>query len=229
MLLKREGYLVNHKKLFRLYREERLAVRRRGGRKRAIGTRAPMTVPMVPNDRWSLDFVSDQLTDGRRFRILTVVDDCTRECLALVADTSLSGTRVARELDRLVIERGKPKMVVSDNGSELTSNAILTWADQSRVAWHYIAPGKPMQNAFIESFNGRLRMKCERDVVHVAGTGPRRARMLAGRLQRCTPTLAAWMEDAVRVRRHLPSATGSGAALCRGLRASSRRYHRPTG
>ena len=98
-----------------------------------------------------------QLTDGRRFRILTVVDDCTRECLALVADTSLSGIRVARELDRLMIERGKPKMVVSDNGSELTSNAILTWADQSRVAWHYIAPGKPMQNAFIESFNGRLR------------------------------------------------------------------------
>ncbi|MGY4412355.1 transposase InsO family protein [Bradyrhizobium sp. LB7.1] len=106
-----------------------------------------MLVPMTPNDRWSLDFVSDQLTDGRRFRILTVVDDCTRECLALVADTSLSGIRVARELDRLMIERGKPRMVVSDNGSELTSNAIL-WADQSRVEWHYIAPGKPMQNAF---------------------------------------------------------------------------------
>jgi putative transposase len=85
-----------------------------------------------------------------------VIDDCTRECLALVADTSLSGTRVARELDRLVIERGKPKMVVSDNGSELTSNAILTWADQSRVAWHYVGPGKPMQNAFIESFNETL-------------------------------------------------------------------------
>jgi putative transposase len=157
VLLKREGYLINHKKLFRLYREEKLTVRRRGSRKRAIGTRAPMQVPMMPNDRWSLDFVSDQLTCGRRFRILTVVDDCTRECLALVADTSLSGIRVARELDRLMIERGKPKMVVSDNGSELTSNAILTWADHSRVAWHYIAPGKPMQNAFIESFNGRLR------------------------------------------------------------------------
>jgi putative transposase len=157
VLLRREGYLINHKKLFRLYREEKLTVRRRGGRKRAVGTRAPMLVPMTPNDRWSLDFVSDQLTDGRRFRILTVVDDCTRECLALVADTSLSGVRVARELDRLMIERGKPRMVVSDNGSELTSNAILAWAGQSRVAWHYIAPGKPMQNAFIESFNGRLR------------------------------------------------------------------------
>ncbi|MEY9420933.1 transposase InsO family protein [Bradyrhizobium japonicum] len=148
VLLRREGYLVNHKKLFRLYREERLAVRRRGGRKRALGTRAPMVVPIAPNDRWSLDFVSDQLTDGRRFRILTVVDECTRECLALVADTSLSGSRVARELDRLMIERGKPKMVVSDNGIELTSNAILTWADQSRVDWHYIAPRKPTQCGF---------------------------------------------------------------------------------
>jgi putative transposase len=132
-------------------------VRRRGGRKRALGTRAPMTAPLLPNDRWSLDFVSDQMTDGRRFRIMTMVDDCTRECLARVADTALSGARVARELDRLVADRGKPRMVVSDNGSELTSNAILTWADQSRVAGHYIAPGKPMQNAFIESFNGRLR------------------------------------------------------------------------
>ena len=91
VLLRREGHLVNHKRLFRIYREEKLTVRRRGGRKRAMGTRAPMLIPMAPNDRWSLDFVSDQLTDGRRFRVLTVVDDCTRECLALVADTSLSG------------------------------------------------------------------------------------------------------------------------------------------
>ena len=157
ILLRREGYAVNHKRLFRLYREERLAVRRRGGRKRAMGTRAPIAIPLRPNDRWSLDFVSDQLLDGRRFRILVVVDDCTRECLTLVADTSLSGTRVSRELDRLVIERGKPGTIVSDNGTELTSNAILTWADQSRVDWHYIAPGKPTQNAFVESFNGRLR------------------------------------------------------------------------
>jgi putative transposase len=157
VMLRREGLLVNHKKLFRLYREEKLAVRRRGGRKRAIGTRAPMLVPMRPDERWSLDFVSDQLTDGRRFRILAVVDDCTRECLALVADTSLSGLRVARELDQLTARRGRPKMIVSDNGSEFTSNAILAWTDQKCIEWHYIAPGKPMQNAFIESFNGRLR------------------------------------------------------------------------
>ena len=157
ILLRREGYMVNHKRIFRLYREERLMVRRRGGRKRAMGTRAPIAIPLAPNHRWSLDFVSDQLLDSRRFRILAVVDDCTRECLTLVADTSLSGTRVARELDRLMTGRGKPRTIVSDNGTELTSNAILAWADERRLSWHYIAPGKPIQNAFIESFNGRLR------------------------------------------------------------------------
>ena len=103
------------------------------------------------------DFVSDQMTDGRRFRILTVVDNCTRECLALVADTSISGLRVARELTHLVQSRGRPETIVSDNGTELTSNAILTWADDLRIGWHYIAPGKPQQNGYNESFNGRLR------------------------------------------------------------------------
>lgn len=157
VLLRREGHVVNHKRLFRIYREEKLSVRRRGGRKRAMGTRRPMLIPMAPNERWWLDFVSDQLTDSRRFRVLTIVDDCTRECLALVADTSLSGLRVARELEALLARRGKPKMVVSDNGTEFTSNAILGFADRMQIDWHYIAPGKPMQNGFIESFNGRLR------------------------------------------------------------------------
>jgi putative transposase len=157
VLLRREGFNVNHKRLFRIYREERLMVRRRGGRKRALGTRAPMLVPQWPNDRWSLDFVADQLIDGRRMRILIVVDDCTRECLGLLADTSISGIRVARELDRLLLQYGKPKTIVSDNGTELTSNAILQWTDSHKVDWHYIAPGKPMQNAFAESFIGRLR------------------------------------------------------------------------
>lgn len=115
ILLRREGLALNHKKLFRLYREERLSVRKRGGRKRALGTRAPAAVPQEPNQRWSLDFVSDTLDDGRRFRILVVVDDCTRECLALVVDTSLSGQRVTRELDRIIKGRGKPLMIVSDN------------------------------------------------------------------------------------------------------------------
>ena len=157
VLLRRERFIVNHKRLFRIYREERLMVRRRGGRKRALGTRAPMLVPEWPNDRWSLDFAADQFIDGRRLRILVVVDDCTRECLALIADTSISSIRVARELGRLLDERGKPKTIVSDNGTELTSNAILQWADDHKVAWHYIAPGKPAQNAFAESFIGRLR------------------------------------------------------------------------
>ena len=157
VLLRREGMMVNHKRLFRLYREEKLSVRKRGGRKRALGTRAPMLVPLLPNQRWSLDFVSDQFTDCRRFRVLTVIDDCTRECIALIADTSLSGRRVARELHQIIAQRGSPQMIVSDNGTEFTSNAILNWADEAKVDWHYIAPGKPMQNGFIESFNGKLR------------------------------------------------------------------------
>ncbi len=158
VLLRREGHAVNRKRVQRLYREERLTVRRRGGRKRAIGSRRPMVTPLAANQRWSLDFVSDQLTDGRRFRILAVVDDCTRECLALIADTSISGRRVARELNNIIRRRGRrPETIVSDNGTELTSNAILGWADETSVGWHYIAPGKPQQNGLIESFNGRLR------------------------------------------------------------------------
>ena len=157
VLLRREGHAVNKKRVQRLYREERLMVRRRGGRKRALGTRRPMEPPAAANQRWSLDFVSDPFTDGRRFRILEVYDDCTRECLALVADTSISGRRVARELDAIIGWRGKPVTIVSDNGTELTSNAILEWADQRQVGWHYIAPGKPQQNGFSESFNGKLR------------------------------------------------------------------------
>ena len=157
IFLRREGFLVNHKRLLRIYREERLMVRKRGGRKRAIGSRTPMPAAVLPNDRWSLDFVADQMADGRRFRILAIYDDCTRECLAAVADVSLSGRRVARELDLLITDRGKPRSVISDNGTELTSNAILSWCAEVRIDWHYIDPGKPMQNPFIESFNGRLR------------------------------------------------------------------------
>jgi putative transposase len=149
--------VVNQKKLFRIYWDERLTVCKRGGRKRALGTRSPMMLAQSRNQRWSLDFVSDALGDGRRFRILAVVDDFTRECLSLVADTSLSGARVARELDALVAQWGEPGMVVSDNGTELTSTAMLRWQMQSGVAWHYIQPGKPQQNGFVESFNGRLR------------------------------------------------------------------------
>ena len=160
LMLEREGVVMNHKKLRRLYREEGLTVRRRRGRKRATGTREPMPVPAAPGERWSLDFLSDVFGPGRRFRILAVIDDHTRECLALVADTSISGPRVGRELDAVMRVHGKPTTIVSDNGTELTSRAMLKWQGEASVAWHYIAPGKPTQNAFIESFNGRLRDEC---------------------------------------------------------------------
>ena len=150
VMLERQGIHLNHKKLRRLYREEKLQVRKRGGRKRALGTRRPMVLPGRINERWSLDFVSDAFTDGRRLRVLAVIDDYSRECLALVADTSLSGGRVARELSAIIARRGaKPKTIVSDNGTELTSMAILKWCQETKIGWHYIAPGKPMQNGFV--------------------------------------------------------------------------------
>jgi putative transposase len=127
-----------------------------------LGSLNPADAPLIlvearVNARWSLDFVHDQFAFGRRFRILNIVDDVTRECLAAIPDTSISGRRVARELTALMDARGKPGMIVSDNGTEFTSNAILAWAKDHRVEWHYIAPGRPMQNGYIESFNGRMR------------------------------------------------------------------------
>ena len=116
-------------------------MRRRRGRKRAIGTRAPILVEARPNARWSIDFVHDQLASSRRLRILNILDDVTKECLAAVADTSISGKRVARELTALVARRGKPALIVSDHGTEFTSNAMLTWAEEAKVDWHCIAPG----------------------------------------------------------------------------------------
>jgi putative transposase len=188
-LLSREGCHMNQKRFRRIYREEGLQVRRRGGRKRALGTRAPLTVPSKPNERWSMDFVSDSFTDGRRFRVLAVVDDCTRECLALEPDTSLSGPRVSRELDRIIARRGKPAACVSDNGTELTSMAILKWQKDRNVDWHYIQPGKPQQNAFAESFIGRLRDECLNET-------------LFSSLDEARALLEAWREDYNRVRPH---------------------------
>ena len=173
---------MNQKRVRRLYREERLMVRKRRGRKRALGLRAPMRPPAHPNACWSLDFVHDQMTDGRRFRILVVVDECTRECLALVADTSMSGARVGRELTRIMLWRGKPLAVLSDNGTELTSTAILSWADDHRIEWRYIQPGKPSQNAFVESFNARLRDELLNETLFRS-------------LAQANAVLAAWRED----------------------------------
>src|SRR3954469_23018028 len=157
ILLRREGEPSGINRIYRLYREEGLTVRKRRTRRRAVGTRAPILVEAKPNARWSLDFVHDQFVCGRRFRVLNIVDDVTRECLAAIADTSISGRRVARELTELIGRRGKPGMIVSDHGTEFTSNAILAWSQDRIVDWHYIEKGKPMQNGYIESFNGRMR------------------------------------------------------------------------
>ena len=157
ILLRREGEPSGINRIYRLYREEGLTVRKRRARRRAVGMRTPILVEAKVNARWSLDFVHDQFALGRRFRILNIVDDVTRECLAAIPDTSISGRRVARELTALIETRGKPQMIVSDHGTEFTSNAILSWATDHQVEWHYIAPGKPMQNGYIESFNGRMR------------------------------------------------------------------------
>ena len=189
LMLEREGIVMNSKKLRRLYKEEGLAVRRRRGRKRATGTREPMPIPAAPGERWSLDFLSDVFGPGRRFRVLAVIDDHTRECLALVADTSISGKRVGRELDAVIRLYGKPGTIVSDNGTELTSRAVLKWQGEVGVAWHYIAPGKPTENAFIESFNGRLRDECLNEEVFDSLTHARRV-------------LARWRHDYNHVRPH---------------------------
>ena len=147
-----------------------------------------MALPQEANQRWSLDFLSDAFADGRRFRILAIVDDFTRECLALVADTSLPGLRVARELDLVIALRGRPTTIISDNGTELTSGAVLRWAT-GRLGWHYIEPGKPVQNAFIESFNSRLRDECLNEHVFLSLTEARQ-------------TIEAWRYDYNHLRPH---------------------------
>jgi putative transposase len=160
VLLCREGWVVNHKRVHRIYREEGLSVRRRG-RKRVARERCPMPGLTGPNQRWALDFVSDALSWGRKLRMLTVVDAFTRESLAIEVDTSLSGVRVARVLDQVIERRGAaPQEIVLDNGPELTSKALDQWAYERGVRLRFIEPGKPVQNAYIESFNGRLRDEC---------------------------------------------------------------------
>lgn len=160
ILLRREGFAVNVKRVRRLYRQLGLAVTRRRGRKRVAVPRQPIVPPTRPNERWSIDFVSDAVAGGRRFRCLTIVDDCTRECPAIEVDTSLTGERVVAVLERLAVTRGLPAVIVLDNGTEFTSRALDAWAYRRGVRLDFIAPGKPVQNAFAESFNGRLRDEC---------------------------------------------------------------------
>ncbi len=189
VMLRREGHTHNLKKIYRIYKEEGLTVRRRKGRKRALGTRLPLPKPDSLNQVWSLDFLSDALSDGRRFRILGIMDQCSRECLTLAADTSIGGVRVARELDILVDRYGKPHCIVSDNGTELTSRAVLMWAQQNGVEWHYITPGKPRENGFTESLNGRIRDECLNE--HVFGS-----------LAHARHLIEAWRQDYNTIRPH---------------------------
>lgn len=160
VMLRREGWADNHKRIRRVYREEGLQVRCRKRKRIARGPRQPMPTPLAPNQRWSMDFMSDQLDDGRRFRVLNVVDQYTRECLAVETDRSLSGLRVTRVLERVVEQRGAPKSIVVDNGPEFAGRALDAWAYRHGIALHFIRPGKPVENAFIESFNGRMRDEC---------------------------------------------------------------------
>jgi len=159
-VLRRQGYTDNHKRIYRVYREEGLQVAVRRKRKTARWRGGKPAASLARNDRWSMDFVSDQLADGRKIRTLNIVDDHTRECLAIEVDTSLSGFRVCRVLDRLVADRGHPARIITDNGPEFTSKVLDRWAYEHCVELQFIQPGKPVQNAFVESFNGTFRNEC---------------------------------------------------------------------
>jgi putative transposase len=160
VLLRREGWEVNHKRVYRLYVEEKLWVRKRNRKGRVAVPRAPMLTPTKVNQVWSLDFVTDALASGRRFRTLNITDDFSREAPAIEVDTSLGGVRVARVLDRLKVERGLPPQIRSDNGPEFISKAVEQWAYKNGVEWCFIEPGKPIENAYIESFNAHFRDEC---------------------------------------------------------------------
>lgn len=159
VMLRREGFEVNHKRVYRLYQLEGLKLRGKK-RKRVARKRLPPMTPSAPNERWSLDFTSDQLADGRRFRTLNIVDEFTREALAIEAATSIPGSVVVRVLEEVAKTRGYPKSLVTDNGPEFIGRALDAWAYEHKVRLDFIQPGKPTQNAFVESFNGKFRDEC---------------------------------------------------------------------
>ncbi len=167
-LLRREGHLINHKRTERLYREEGLSLRLKKRKKCISHLRVVMDRPERINQHWSMDFVSDGLFNGRRFRVLTVIDDLSRECPVLEVDHSLTGQRVTRVLDRIAVTRGLPEVITVDNGPEFISKALDLWAYENSVKLRFIQPGKPVQNAYIESFNGKFRNECLNDNVFVS-------------------------------------------------------------
>ena len=160
VLLRREGLKVNHKKVLRLYREEGLAVSRRRRKKHVAIARVPLPKPTARTERWSMDFVSDALADGRSFRCFTLVDDFTRECPAIEVGQSLPAWRITHVLDRVAAERGLPRSIVCDNGPEFAGKVMDRWAHDHGVALQFIRPGKPVENAYCESFNGKFRDEC---------------------------------------------------------------------
>lgn len=160
IMLRREGLVINHKRTERLYREEGLSLRRKRRRKGAAGARVVMPLPQRPNERWSMDFVTDSIVTGRRFRALTIIDDYSRESVAIEVDTSLGGARVVNVLERLAETRGLPEVITMDNGPEFTGRHLDEWASRRGINLNFIRPGKPIENAFAESFNGRLRDEC---------------------------------------------------------------------
>ena len=189
VLLRREGWTVNHKRVYRLYGQEGMQVRRRKRKRIAAVERQPFTIPTRPNERWSMDFVSDALTDGRKFRSLNILDDYNRECLAAEVDTSIPGARVVRVLEQLRERRGLPQVLVMDNGPEFAGQALDVWAYQQGVKLHFIEPGKPVQNAFIESFNGKMRDECLNEHWFMS-------------LREARGTMEAWRRDYNEVRPH---------------------------
>jgi putative transposase len=160
IMLKREGLVINHKRTERIYREEGLVLRRKRRRKGAAGSRVVMPSPQRTNERWSMDFVTDSIVTGRHFRALAIVDDYSRECPAIEVDTSLGGKRVVGVLDRLAETRGLPEIITMDNGPEFAGRALDEWAYRRGVKLNFIRPGKPIENAYAESFIGRLRDEC---------------------------------------------------------------------
>lgn len=189
LVLHREGLVVNHKRTERLYREEGLSLRRRRRRKGAAGIRVSLPSPEKPNERWSVDFVTDSIVNGRRFRALAIVDDYSRECPAIEVDTSLGGQRVVSVLERLAETRGLPQVITSDNGPEFAGRALDEWAYRKGVKLNFIRPGKPIENAYAESFIGRLRDECLNETWFM-------------NLKHARETIEAWRKDYNEFRPH---------------------------
>lgn len=217
-LLRREGHVINRKRVYRLYRAEGLAVRRRRRRRLRVSRPAPPVSLTRPNERWSMDFVHDYLADGRRLRTLNVIDAFTRECLAIEVDTSLPGARVVRVLDGLVWQYGLPETLRVDNGPEFISTALDRWAFKHRVKIDFIQPGKPNQNGHVESFNGRFRDECLAQA-HFPTLARARAEIELWRVEyNCERPHSALRYETPktfgdRVRAHLPPSAGAAAAL----------------